>query len=661
VRILDLYDLFSKKRTYRTVSLALMSSVLLFLLSTLHFSEDISDFLPLGVSERENLSVYQNISGADRLFILFSDPDGADSTIGSVESYVSAVREIDTENWCEGLDGGQFDMDRISRVTEFVYENIPYFLIPSDYARMDSLLAIPGYVETKLAEDKRMLMFPSSSLISGIISNDPLGLFSPVMSRLRASASSGFEIIDGYVFTADMSRAVVMLDSPFGSSETENNSKLMELLETASSHVRQDNPNLTIDIIGGPAIAVGNSSRIKKDSAMAISLSFVLMVLLLVRSFRSARNILLIFISIGWGLIFALGGMAVFSDKVSIIVIGISSVILGIAVNYPLHLIAHTAHRQDRRSALKEIAVPLVTGNVTTVGAFLALVPLKSAALRDLGLFASLLLVGTILFVLFYLPHYVAVRQKQEHRGRVLEYLSGLTPENSRTVVSGVLVLTVFLAYHSFGTEFDSDMTHINYMTDSQKVEMQYFEDLFTRDSSHTAQSLYVFGKGESFDEAISDIGSYVPVIDSLERCGKLSKQNSAAAFIVSKEEQAGRIRKWNDFVWRNREMLSTELSASACKASFSAGAFSGFTELLDKSFSEEDIHRALDSVNEYGTINWNESHVTGYLITGSATIDFYYNVLTETPGADSWHHLYTLTYDTRDNSITPKNYIAFP
>ena len=75
-------------------------------------------------------------------------------------------------------------------------------------------------------------------------------------------------------------------------------------------------------------------------------------------------------------------------DDISIIVIGISSIIIGIAVNYPLHLIDHTNHEPDIRSCLKEIVNPLVVGNITTIGAFMALVPLKSIALRDLGLFA---------------------------------------------------------------------------------------------------------------------------------------------------------------------------------------------------------------------------------------------------------------------------------
>ncbi len=67
--------------------------------------------------------------------------------------------------------------------------------------------------------------------------------------------------------------------------------------------------------------------------------------------FRNLRNILLILVSIGWGWLFAMGAIALFYDSVSIIVIGIASVILGIAVNYPLHLIDHLKDSTQPRSA----------------------------------------------------------------------------------------------------------------------------------------------------------------------------------------------------------------------------------------------------------------------------------------------------------------------
>lgn len=580
--ISEIYDFFSERSKLRRWILVAVSIILMCLVATLHFSEDISDFLPLGTKEREEMGIYQNISGAERLFILFSNPGDADRTVSAIESYLSFLDENDTEQWCGDI-VGEIDMDTIAEVSDFVYDNIPYFITDADIQRMDSLLSEPGYIGRALANDRNALLFPSSPLVTGAITHDPLGLFSPVLSRMQSSGSQiGFEMYDGHIFTPDMSRAVVMLDSPFGSSETENNSKLLKLLENASEAMQADFPDVKADIIGGPAIAVGNSSRIKKDSILAISLSAVLIILLLAYSVGSVKNIFLIFLSVGWGLLFALGGMAAFSDSVSIIVIGISSVILGIAINYPLHLIMHTAHQSDMKTAMSEIVSPLVVGNITTVGAFLALVPLKSTALRDLGLFASLLLIGTILFVLLFLPHYVSHSKDIRHRNLLLDRISGFSPEKSRVFVIAVVVITAILSYFSLQTGFDTNMSHINYMTASQKADMQYFEDMLTKDTTHTARTLYVYGRGSSFDEALSNSADHSSVIDSLVASGIVARQNYADAFIVPKYEQARRIELWKDFTERHNDELTSSLKLAASDAGFTTLAFNKFISLVE-------------------------------------------------------------------------------
>ena len=587
MKITDIYDFFERKRSIRRVSLIVLSVIFAALLIKLDFSEDISDFLPLGTREREQMSIYQNISGADRFLLLFSNPGDADHTVEAIDYFVNTAVENDARGWCGSL-SGQIDMDAISGISEFVYDHAPFFLTERDLARMDSLLAVPGYISAALEKDKQILMFPHPAVVTKSISHDPLGLFSPVMDRLQASYSQvGFELYDGYIFTPDMSRAVVMLDSPFGNSETSNNAKLIRYLEDVSLQMQEHYPDVTVDMIGGPAIAVGNSSRIKKDSILAIALSVILIILVLAYSFSSFRNILLIFLTVGWGLLFALGSMAMFRDNVSIIVIGISSVIIGIAINYPLHLISHLAYQPDRRLALKEIASPLVVGNITTVGAFLALVPLKSTALRDLGLFASLLLVGTILFVLLYLPHYVtSYRGRKRANGRLIEYLSSLSPEKSPWIVAGTVIVTLVLLYFSFHTEFDSDMSHMNYMTADQKREMQYFEDLMTKDTTHTARSLYVYGSGRTADEALESIKQDEARIDSLSSAGILTKQNEVLSFLATRQEQQRRLSGWNRFVDRHRDELTAVFNEEARKAGFAPAAFSSFNQLVASSSS---------------------------------------------------------------------------
>ena len=473
--ILKIYDWFSAHKTFMWLSLAALTLLFAVLLLRLKFSENISDFLPLDSTDREALAVYQNTSGAGRLYFLFDNPDDELLTVEAMEYFAARVEEKDSLGWCRELVLG-VDMSKIQEVSDFVYANMPYFLTSSDYERMDSLLSTPEFVRERLENDRNMLLFPSGGMLSSSISRDPLGLFSPVMSSLESSSPGvGFEICDGYIFTPDMSRAVAMMDSPFGNSETEHNSRLLKMLRESLDEMEREYPAVSAEIVGGPEIAVGNSSRIKKDSIIAVSLSLVLILLLAAYSISSLRNILLLFLSIGWGWLFAMAGVSLFCGSVSMIVIGISSVILGIAVNYPLHLVVHSSYAPSMRRTIREVISPLVVGNITTVGAFLALVPLKAVALRDLGLFASLLLAGTIVFVLLYLPHFVEIRPVREGKHRLLNRLCELRPDRSKGLVGLILVLTIVFAFFSTKTEFDSNISNINYMTPRQKADMDYF------------------------------------------------------------------------------------------------------------------------------------------------------------------------------------------
>jgi predicted RND superfamily exporter protein len=114
-----------------------------------------------------------------------------------------------------------------------------------------------------------------------------------------------------------------------------------------------------------------------------------------------------------FGALFAVGIIVIFKSAVSIIAIGIASIIFGIAINYPLHFLAHYQHLNNARQTLHELINPLLIGNITTVGAFLSLLFISSPAMHDLGLFSAFLLVGTIFFVIVFLPHLLRKRMKK--------------------------------------------------------------------------------------------------------------------------------------------------------------------------------------------------------------------------------------------------------
>lgn len=588
--IIKIYDYF--RSHIRLLMALLLATTVLLACFVLHLSykEDITDFLPLGTSNREALSIYQDISGAGELIVIFDNPDDADLTVSAIEKFCEEVNERDTLGVAKYLTA-QFDLEKLSEVADFVYSNIPYFLTDDDYSRIDSILAQPDYIKSQMEADREMLLFPSGGLLSDNIGRDPLNIFTPVVSRLNKSQKqSHFEMYDSYIFSPDMTKALVLLPSPYGNSETDNNAKLVALLNSSLEAMHKDFPKVKAHVTGGPEIAVGNAHQIKKDSIIAVSISVILILLLLVYSFRSFRNIMLIVASISWGWLFALGCISLIHNNISIIVIGISSIIIGIAVNYPLHLIDHTNHEPNIRNALREIVVPLLVGNVTTIGAFLALVPLKSVALRDLGLFASLLLLGTIAFVLVFLPHMVKTRKKPDTSHRLFGRLTEAKIENKRWIVWIVVILTAVFSWFSLDTEFDSNMAHINYMTKEQRLDMEYFQTLTANDTTDNCQTLYVVSSGKNYDEALEGALAKQSRIDSLLKTGKATSLESMVGFVTSKKEQARRLAKWEDWKQRHASDFTTTIPTYAKAVGFSNDAFEDFNDIINGQYSPKDF-----------------------------------------------------------------------
>lgn len=589
--IVGIYEYLKQHRLLRNLSLLAVTVCLGVLVLQQTYKEDISDFLPLNNKYQQALDIYQDLSGANRIITIFqfndstqADPDSMIVAIADFEQRISSLDSIGiSDNLVTRIDNEQF-----AQIADFVYSNIPYFLTDADYARIDSLLADDSYIKEQIASDKQMLMFPISGLFAENFQRDPLNLFTPAVSRLQsAQPAVNYELYDGYIFSHDMNRAFAMISSPYGASETEHNSQLLQMLQQKADETMEANPLVNVRFIGAPVIAVGNAQQIKKDSLLSVLLAIILILGLLYWVFRNVRNMSLIAISIAWGWIFAMGLLAVFHDNLSVIVIGISSVILGIAVNYPLHLIAHLRHTPNMKATLKEIVIPLVVGNITTVGAFLALVPLKSVALRDLGMFAAFLLVGTIIFVLIFLPHFAKTDSKQQ-RLTLLDNISGFSLENHRWITIAVVLLTIVLGYFSLNTSFDANLSHINYMTEQQKSDMAYFQQMMN--PSEAEQSIYIVSTDSTLEGALTRNLSQQTELESLQQKGLVMDYNHVGNFLSSSKEQQERLRNWNHFVERYEDKLVQNTKAAASNQGFASGSFDSFYDVLGTPFSEQNL-----------------------------------------------------------------------
>lgn len=454
---LRIYDYFSQHRPLLWIVLALLIVGLMFSASQLRMQENILDFLPLTENQRQDMQQYQTDSHADCIFILFS---AEDSLATDVDEAVMTL-----EDFYDSLVVNPVDLLREN--IAYYYEHIAYYLTTDDYVRMDSLLTDSAYIPKQMDDLRQQLLMPLSSGF-GTITYDPLHLFPTYALPSQQSNEVG------------QYDAAVILRSPYGQTESARNAVLVSDLKHMTDSLQMQNPSVSIRLTGAPVISVTNARQIKRDSVIAITLALVLILLLLFSTLRNIRSLMLIVASTAFGMLFAAGIMGMVHPEMSLIVIGIASVIVGITVNYPLHVLVHRQYTDTVRQTLAEVLSPLIVGNITTVGAFLTLLPLQSVALRDLGLFAACMLVGTILFTVVVLPHIPFSTPRFDNYSPLSRWLNHtsswqLTPR-ARTVAAGVLVVvTIVLGIFSQRVEFDSNLSHINFMTEEQRIDLARF------------------------------------------------------------------------------------------------------------------------------------------------------------------------------------------
>lgn len=573
---LKIYDFLSEKKALSIVILLIIIILCIFSALRLDYKENIADFLPSDPEKEKYTSVYDDLSNQGQVTIIFSGDD-MDELMNAVDDFEDIWHKLDTSLLVSDL-RCKIDEGLVFDAIDFIRDNQPLFLTDDDYRRMDSLLSEPDYVATCMRNIKRMLALPTTSIVIEGIQADPLNLYSPTLQRLTAlNATEGYRVEDEYLFNEAGDKAFAFFSSPFSGSDTKNNAILVNLMDNVIEKTMQNHQNVRISAVGAPTIAVTNAQQVKNDSFLSIALAIILIFSILMFTMARKRNLIWLGISILFGWVFALAVIALFKTSISIIVVGIGSVIVGIAVNYPLHYLDHIKQEPNKREALKDVIQPLVIGNITTVAAFACLIFVKAEAMHDLGLFGALMLVGTILFVMVFLPLF-AVSPKKTHK-LFVDSGKGQSEKWRRIKLYAfwpLVIITLILSYFSNDTSFDADLHNINYMTKQQKEDLALLSESLNKDGE--TDLIYLVSEGIDYQEALRQNEKL------LENFGNSIKISGPNNLLPSLEKQQHSMEKWADF-WKRHAEIANIVKKEAVKAGFTKNAFKIFTQNIDKQY----------------------------------------------------------------------------
>jgi 1-acyl-sn-glycerol-3-phosphate acyltransferase len=578
--------LFVNRRKSLSVFLAiLMLFAFGFFASQIKFEEDITKLIPTNDKADVTAKVLKQLNFADKITVIFKlEKNGTDEDLKQMASAFSDSVAKSCKPYVTGIQG-KVDEENIQETIDFVYNNLPLFLDDKDYTAIQNKLQKDSIAATVQGNYKSIIS-PSGFITKDFILQDPLGISFIALKKLQQlNIGDDFTLDNGFVMTKDKKKLLLFITSNLPSSETEKNTIFAAKLKSIQDHLNQQYKTKTsISYFGSALIAVANANQIKSDIILTTSIAMFTLMLILILFYRKIFIPLIIFLPTVFGALFAVAFLYFVKETISAISLGIGSILLGITIDYSIHILTHYKHNSDVKTLYKDITMPVIMSSSTTAVAFLCLLFVKSDALNDLGIFAAVIVMASAIFSLLIVPHLYKPKENNfDHKKNVIDKLAHFSFHNNKFLIGFCVLITIVCCFTYNNVGFNNDLSQLNFVPKEIKAAEKDLEE----STSLTSKTIYVAAYGNSMEEVLQNNNQLFSSLSKEKQQDKILNFSSVGGIMLSQKEQKQKIEQWNSFWNTNKkELLKSQLIAEGSKLGFKSTTYSIFFEHLNFDFN---------------------------------------------------------------------------
>ncbi|MBZ9631801.1 MMPL family transporter [Salegentibacter sp. LM13S] len=548
----------------------------------IQLEEDITKLIPSGEKQNVLRKVLYNTDFSDKLIIAVSSEEKNPEALTKFASQLTDSLNRELPQYITKIQG-EIPDEGILEVYDFVYQNLPLFLNARDYEEINSRLQEDS-IQERLESSYRDLISPTGFVTKQFLFKDPLSITSLGLQKLQElQVDDNFKIYNNYLLTKDEQHLLLFITPEYPASETKNNEVFIEQLDQIISDLNNTS-EVKAEYFGGVLYAIANAKQIKSDIQLTLSIAFSILLILLILFYRRIYVPLLLFLPSLLGALTAITLLYFIKGSVSAISLGIGAILLGISLDYALHILTHFRNNADVKTLYQEVSKLILMSSFTTAIAFLCLLFLESEALNDLGIFAAVSVVTASVFALILIPQfYNPPNDEENEKSNWIDKLAAQRFYLNKVLVGFVLLL--FLGGLFFFTKvgFSEDISKLNYEPESIKKA----EENIKRISGDAANTTYLVSYGKDIDEALSRNNELYLDLRTLKEDGQVKSFSSIGGVVLSTDKQTERIETWEEF-WSDskKENLKNNLLRESSELGFKAASFNQFYEQLNKNFN---------------------------------------------------------------------------
>lgn len=561
-----------------------IAALCMFFASKINFEEDINQIIPKNEKSDLTAKVLKQLNFSDKIIVIIENKSSEDSFQLS-ETADTFLKKIEPLQKYIGSVQGKVNDNEISETFDFVNQNLPLFLNENDYKEIDQKLQKDS-IAKQVENNYISLVSPTSLVTKEFIKKDPLGLTFLGIKKLNAlNISKDFKLEDSYIVTKDGKNLLLFIDPKNKSNDTKANEAFVDQLNSIKDGVNKQFKGKTeISYFGSPVIAVANAKQIKKDIQNTVVISMTVLLVLLIYYFRNIFTPIIVFLPTVFSVLLALLVLYFIKDKISAISLSVGAILIGITIDYALHILTHYKHNNNIEELYKEITQPIILSSATTAVSFLCLVFVRSEALKDLGLFAAITVILSSITALIIVPQLYKPKEKSEQPNtNFIDKIGSYPYEKNKPLIIGcsIIILACLFGFRHVG--FNEDIGDLNYIPKELKISEAKLQKL----SDITSKSIYTISYGDSEEQALSRNSELSSFLEKEKKEGKILSYNSIGSVVLSEKDQQKKIEEWNRF-WNDQKKSQTisELVSNGNKFGFNSSAFDGFNEVLHKNYS---------------------------------------------------------------------------
>ena len=582
---LPVYRYFSSHKALMFTVMAISAAVFLFFGLKLHYEEDISKLLP--ESSVESQLAFSSIELKDKIYIQVTSSDEplpSEMLADRTDEFIDLLLEKDTANHLISNILYKLEPEMAINALDFVLAHLPSFIDTSAYQTFAQLME-PEAVETQMWVNYNQMMEDETGDLTQMIAYDPLNLRMAMLGDAIEGAMSGFNIIDGHLFSPDSTVAIAYLAPAFRSLDSWSARHLSKMLSKAQKEFEAMHPDVKVHAHGDPIGNVSNAGRIRADLVVTVGISLVLILILIGLCFKSFAFIWKMLLPILYGTAFSLACIFWIKGEMSLMALGLGAIVLGVAISYCLHVLIHHFFVGDPEKLLADESTPVSLGCITTVGAFCSLLFTDSDLLRDFGLFASFALIGSTLFALVFLPHFLPKRNADSDSKtfRLITRLNNLPFDKKPWFLALICLVVAIGIIFSPKVKFDSDLRNLDYNSPAEVKA----EALFNEKNNDGFSHLYFATVSTDIDEALEADKSLMVKLDSMKRQGLVHAYSDVIPkLFVTQKDQELRIAAWNAYWTAERKAEAIRMVDKGAKEfGLDPMMFYEFKDLLDAEY----------------------------------------------------------------------------